>query len=143
MRHTTDSEMTATYNGVNILLPIRKLFQFSGIPLNKPSTTFTDNAAVHAVIDTKRVTTRCRHLDIHLAFLHQEKDRSYQLELCRTLAMLADMGTKPHMPQYIKLFKYWATGERFLPPPTSDHYKYLQMEHYECNFATILKSLNT
>ena len=59
MRHTTDSEMTATYNGINILIPIRKLFEFSGVPLNQPSTTFTDNAAVHAVIDSERITTRC------------------------------------------------------------------------------------
>ena len=139
MRHTTNSEMTATYNGVNTLIPIRKIFQFSGIPLAQPSQAFTDNAAVHAVIDLDCMTPRCRHLDIHIAFLQQEKSKSYQLQLCRTLVMLADMGTKPHSPQYVKLFKYWATGETFIPPPDSEHYKLLQMEFYECNFAKILK----
>ena len=142
MRHTTDSEMTATYSGVNILIPIRKLFQFSGIPLNEPSKAFTDNAAVHAVVDSERMTTRCRHLDISIAFLHQEKDRSYDLELCRTLVMLADMGTKPHIPQYTKLFKYWATGARYLPSADSEHYKLLQLEYYERNFVDILKALD-
>ena len=142
MRHTTDSEMTATYSGVNILNPIRSLFQFSGIPLSEPSTAFTDNAAVHAVIDSERITTRCRHLDIPIAFLHQEKDKSYQLQLCRTLVMLADMGTKPQIPQYVKLFKYWATGEVNLPKKGTEHYNLLQMQYYEKNFAEVLQTLS-
>lgn len=139
MRHTTDSEMNATYSGVNLILPVRKLFLFSGVPLSEPSKTFTDNSAVHAVIDSDRITSRCRHLDIHIAFLQQEKDKSYQLHLCRTMVMLADMGTKPHMPQYVKLFKYWATGEQYLPSPSSIHYKLLEMKYYERNFADILR----
>jgi hypothetical protein len=139
--HTTDSEMKATYDGVRHLQPIRQLFAFSGLPLGKPSKMFTDNAAVHAVIDSSRMTPRCRHLDIPIAYLHQEKDRSYQLELCRTLVMLADMGTKPHSPQYQKLFKYWASGQQYLPPPNSEHYNLLQMQFYEINYATILQML--
>ena len=134
-------EMTATYTGVNILIPIRKIFKFSGILLSGPSTAFTDNSAVHTVIDSERMTTRCRHLDISIAFLHQEKDRTYQLQLCRTMNMLADIGTKPLTPQYTKLFKYWATGEVYLPQQGSEHYQLLQMEFYETNFALILKSL--
>ena len=140
MTHTTDSEMTATYTGVNILIPIRKLFEFSGLPLSDPSTAYTDNSAVHAVVDSERTSTRCRHLDISIAFLHQEKGRTYQLQLCRTLVMLADMGTKPHIPQYTKMFKYWATGECYLPQQGTEHYELLQMENYECNFAKIGKN---
>ena len=88
------------------------------------------------------MTPRCRHFDLPIAYLHQEKDKSYQLDLCRTLVMLADMGTKPHTPQYIKLFKYWASGEQYLPKPDSEHGKLLQLEFYEVNFALILKQLN-
>ena len=139
MRHTTDSEMTATYSGVNTLIPIRKIFKFSGVPLHDPSTAFTDNAAVHAVIDSERMTTRCRHLDIQVAFLHQEKEKVYKLSLCRTMVMLADMGTKPHSPMNVKRFKYWATGEQYLPPSDSQHYELLQMKYYEMNFAEIIK----
>ena len=138
MRHTTDSEMNATYSGVNLIIPIRKLFLFSGVPLSNPSKAFTDNSAVHAVVDSDRMTSRCRHLDIHVAFLQQEKNKSYQLYLCRTMMMLADMGTKPHMPQYVKLFKYWATGQQFLPPQGSMHYNLLEMQYYEQNFAHII-----
>ena len=142
MHHTTDAEMKGSYDGVRHLQPIRALFAFSGIPLDKPSQLYTDNAAVHAIIDSKRMTPRCRHFDLPIAYLHQEKDKSYQLDLCRTLVMLADMGTKPHTPQYIKLFKYWASREQYLPKPDSEHGKLLQLEFYEVNFALILKQLN-
>ena len=76
--------------------------------------------------------------DLPIAYHHQEKDKSFQLDLCCTLIMLADMGAKPHTLQYIKLFKYWASGEQYLPPPNSDHYDMLQMQFYEKNFAEIL-----
>ena len=143
MQHTTDAEMKASYDGVKHLQPVRKLFAFSGSPLPDPSQMFTDNAAVHAIIDSQRMTPRCRHFDLPIAYLHQEKDRSYHLDLCRTLVMLADMGTKPHTPQYIKLFKYWASGEQYLPTKGSLHYRLLQMQFYEKNYADILKLLET
>ena len=119
--HMTDSETKATYNGICHLQPICALFAFSGIPLEKPSQVYTDNAAVHAIVDSKCMTLRCRHFDLPIAYLHQEKDKSFQLDLCRTLVMLADMGMKPHTPQYIKLFKYWASGAQHLPKPDSIH----------------------
>lgn len=55
------------------------------------------------------------------------------------MVMLVDMGTKPHIPQYVKLFKYWVTGEQFLPPWGSLHYELLEMKYYECNFSQLLK----
>ena len=142
MQHTTDAETKATYDGVKHLQPIRQLFAFNGSPLPEPSQTFTDNAAVHAIIDPQRMTPRCRHFDLPIAYLHQEKDKSFHLDLCRTLVMLADMGTKPHTPQYIKLFKYWASGEQYLPSANTLHSQLLQMQYYEKNYADVLKLLN-
>ena len=40
--------------------------------------------------------------------------------------MLADIGTKPNTPALLKRFKYWGSGERFLPSPSHVHYKLLQ-----------------
>ena len=89
------------------------------------------------------MTHRCRHFDIPIAYLHQEKDKSYELDLCRTLVMLADMGTKAHTPQYIKLFKYWASGAQYLLDIDSEHGRLLQLEYYEMNFTSILKLLSS
>ena len=110
MTHTIDAELKANFEGARNLIPIRKLFEYMGCPFNDPSPLYCDNRAVHSIIESERMTPRCRHLDIPITFLHQEKDQSYQLDLCRTLVIHADMGTKPHSPQLQKLFKYWASG---------------------------------
>ena len=142
MLHTTDSELKGGSSGVRQLLPIRQLFSFNGYKLPSPSQAYTDNSAVHAIIDSNRMTPRCRHIDIPIAFLHQEHQQSYKLDLIRTMIMLADMGTKANTPRYHKQFKYWSTGVKYLPPTTHQHWSLLQMEYYEMNYGKIVQSLN-
>ena len=142
MHHTTDSELKGGSSGVRQLLPIRQLFTFNGYPLPTASNAFTDNAAVHASVESSRMTPRCKHIDIPIAFLQQEHNQSYKLDLIRTMVMLADMGTKANTPRYHKEFKYWASGSRYLPKPDSVHGELLNMQYYEMNFGLILASLN-
>ena len=141
MQHTTDSEMKGSFAGVRQLLPVRQLFAFNGYPLAEPSPLFVDNAAVAAIIDSKRMTPRCRHIDIPIALLQQEKDKAFKIKLIRTMIMLADMGTKANTPKYHRMFKLWATGAQFLPPPDHPHYKLLEMQYYEQNYGTVLKMI--
>ena len=138
MLHTTDSELKGGSSGVRQLLPIRQLFSFNGYPFPGPSKSFTDNAAVHAIIESQRMTPRCKHIDVPISFLHQEHNQSYHIVLIRTMVMLADMGTKANTPKYHKDFKYWASGARFLPPKDSEHWKLLHMHLYEMNYGTII-----
>ena len=138
MLHTTDSELKGGSAGVRQLLPIRRLFSFNGFPLPGPSTAFTDNAAVHAIIESNRMTPRCKHIDIPISFLHQEHNQSFKVNLIRTMVMLADMGTKANTPKYHKEFKYWASGSRYLPPDKSKHWDLLHMDLYELNYGSIL-----
>ena len=91
MLHTTDSELKGGSSGVRQLLPIRQLFSFNGYKLKSPSQSYTDSAAVRAIIESNRMTPRCRHIDIPIAFLHQEHKQSYKIDLIRTMIMLADM----------------------------------------------------
>ena len=55
--------------------------------------------------------------------------------------MLADFGTKPNTPMVHKRFKYWGSGERFLPPPTHKHFTYLQLDMYEVPFHQIVQRI--
>ena len=142
MLHTTDAEMKGGSAGVQQLQPVRRLFEFSGFPLGQPSQAYTDNSAVHAIVESGKMTPRCRHIDIPIALMHQEYNRSFKLELIRTMIMLADMGTKINTPKYHTFFKKWASGEQYLPPCDHVHYKLLMMEFYETNYATIAKALN-
>ena len=118
------------------------MFTFNGYPLPTASNAFTDNAAVHAIVESSRMTPRCKHIDIPIAFLQQEHNQSYKLDLIRTMVMLADMGTKANTPRYHKEFKYWASGSRYLPKPDSVHGELLNMQYYEMNFGLILASIN-
>jgi hypothetical protein len=143
MVHTTASEMKASYDGVRHLEPIRSLFACNGYPLPTPSPLFCDNAAVNAVVDSERMTPRCRHLDIPIAYLHETKGRLYKMQQVKTLLMLADMGTKPNSPRTLQLYKYWATGEQFLPAQGHPHYDMLQMNLYEKNFADVQRIIKS
>jgi hypothetical protein len=55
------------------------------------------------------------------------------------MIMLGDMGTKANTPKYHRMFKLWASGAQFLPPPGHLHYTLLEMQHYEQNYGTVLK----
>ena len=85
------------------------------------------------------MTPCCRHFDVPIAFLHAHKSTIYTPHLVTTDKMMADIGTKPNTPTVFKRFKYWITGERFLPKKGHEHYELLQMMFYEKEYHVILK----
>ena len=141
MTHTTDAELHGSFQGVRRLLPIRRLIEFMGFPAPLPTPLYIDNSAVDAVLDANRLTPRCRHLDIPIAFLHQEKGKSYEQFLIRTQQMLADFGTKPLVTLLHKRFKYWVTGAANLLPKGTLHYELLEMQFYEMDFVSVIAIL--
>jgi hypothetical protein len=142
MQHTTDSEITAHYLGVRFLKPaIQCQFELMGLPIHLPSNNYTDNSSVAAITAAGHMTRRCRHIDIPIAYLHQERDIVYTSKLTRTSLMVADMGTKANVPAVLKRFKYWACGHYFLPKEGTDHFAQLDLEFYEMKFTDILLKL--
>ena len=89
------------------------------------------------------MTPRCRHYDIPIAFLHAHKGHVFNSTLITTDKMLADMGTKSNTPAVLKRFKYWSSGEGFLPKESHIHYSLLQMQFYEIPYHDILKILKS
>ena len=69
-----------------------------GCNLWDPSLLLSDNKAVIDIIDNERMTSRYRHIDIPIAFLHSHKHSVYREKLIPTDQMLADIGTKPNVP---------------------------------------------
>ena len=139
MTHTTDAELKANFEGSRYLIPIQKIFAHMGIIFELPSDLYCDNRAVFSIIKSERMTPRCRHFDLPIAFLHANKNKVFSPKLVKTDMMWADMGTKPNTPTTLKRFKYWSTGERFLPNKDHEHYFLLQMEFYEKSFDHILR----
>jgi hypothetical protein len=131
MTHTTDAETKAQFVAVRRLQPIRRLLESMGYPCPAPTNVYTDNSAVTAIVEANRMTPRCRHIDIPIAYLHQEHRKSFLNILIRTNQMIADLGTKPLAAILHRRFKYWITGEAFLPPKGTLHYELLEMDLYE------------
>ena len=123
------------------MLPVWQLLEFLGFPAPLPTPLYLDNSAVDSIIDANRLTPRCRHLDIPIAFLHQEKGKSFKQFLIRTHQMIADFGTRPLATILHRRFKYWVTGASFLPSPESEHYHQIQMQYYEKSFIEIINDL--
>jgi hypothetical protein len=141
MTHTTDSETKAQFAAVRRLQPIRRLLESMGYPCPTPTNVYTDNAAVSAIVDANRMTPRCQHIDIPIAYLHQEHKKSFHNILLRTNQMIADLGTKPLVTILHRRFKYWLMGQSFLPQRGTLHYTLLQMDLYEqyfLDFETII-----
>ena len=86
--HTTASEINASYKGIRYLEPVRTIFAFSGHQLAKPSDLYTDNSVVQAVVESDCMTTRCRHLDIPIAFLHESKANIFEPKQNKVLGRL-------------------------------------------------------
>jgi hypothetical protein len=141
MQHTTDSEITAHYLAVRFLKPIRRQFEVMGLPIMDPSDNFTDNSSVDAITAAGRMTRRCRHIDVPIAYLHQERDITFITKLIRTCLMLADFGTKANVPVVLKRFKYWACGHYFLPKEGTDHFDQLDLQFYEMTYIAIIAIL--
>jgi hypothetical protein len=87
--------MKGTYSGVRRLIPLRRLLESMGFPCQQPTPVYVDNAAVSAIIDAKRMTPRCRHLDIPICYLHEQSGVSYQHQLISTVQMLQTWAQNP------------------------------------------------
>ena len=142
MIHTTDSEAQASFDGVRRLLPIRALCEFLGFPLANPTQHFVDNSAVNQIITSERMTPRCRHFDLPIAFLHEHHGVTFTSKLVKTTLQLADIGTKPLVKFLHNRLKLWGSGARFIPEKEHEHYKLLEMKYYEMKFQDILKEMN-
>ncbi len=143
MLHTTDSEAQASFDGVRRLLPIRALCEFMGLPLSDPTDHFVDNSAVNQIITSERMTPRCRHFDLPIAFLHEQHRISFLSKLVRSPVQLADIGTKPVVKFLHHRLKMWGSGAAYIPPPGHEHYILLQMHLYEKKYHEILQILSS
>jgi hypothetical protein len=65
-----------------------------GYPCLHPNPAYTGNSAVSAIIDAKQMTPPFHHINITIAYLHQEKDNSFSNHLIQSVQMVANLGTK-------------------------------------------------
>ena len=123
---STDAETRAIFKGVRRVITLRGFMTSLGFPVNTPTSIFEDNKGTHDLIEAKRMTPRLKHIDIPICYLHEKfKSGEFVVYEYSTHLTLADGLNKTLSGQTLKHHSNIYTGRRFLPPPTSTHYKLL------------------
>ena len=123
---TTDAETRAAFRGIKRLIVIRNFIAHLGFPINYPTPVYEDNKGTHDVIQAGRNTPGIKHIDVPLCYLHEKhKSGEFEVKQCSTHLMLADGLNKALTSNSITTHSNIYTGRRFLPPPSSEHYKEL------------------
>ena len=92
----------------------------------QPTPIFEDNKGTHDMFKSGRVTTKLKHLDIPLEFMHEIHSRgSLQCKPCSTHVQWGDPFTKQTSGPVHLQYRTWYTGKRFHPPVGTAHYKAL------------------
>ena len=117
---TTDAETRAAFKGIRRLISIRNFIAHIGFPINYPAPVFEDNKGTYDVIHATK------HIDVPLCYLHEKhKSGEFEIKECSTHLMLADGLNKALTSNSIATHSNIYTGRRFLPRPSTDHYKEL------------------
>ena len=110
---------------------IRRWMTSMGRPLPTPTPIFEDNQATIAQVLKDRLTPNIKHLDIPVTYLHELYIRGvFCCPYTDSSMNWADLNSKPHGGTQLLNKTLWMIGERFYPPPNSEHFKLLQLEEY-------------
>ena len=74
---------------------------------------------------------RTIHVDIPVTYLHELYVRGiFSCHYIESSSNCADLNSKPHGGAQLITKILWLVGERFYPPPTSEHFQLLELEKY-------------
>ena len=122
---TTDAEVRAAFKGFKRLITIRHYFAHLGFLISSPTLVYEDNKDTYDLIESGRQTSRIKHVDVTLCYLHRKyKNGDFFIHQCSAHLMLADGLNKALSGSTLRHHSNIYAGCRFLPPPSSQH-------HYE------------
>ena len=120
---TTDAEIRSLFQGLKKILVFRNFLSHLGFPESIPTSIFEDNQGTFDIVQAGRLTSRIKHLDIPLKYLHdQHTHGSFQVHQCSTHLMLADYLNKALAGPVIKRLSAINVGKRFYPKPNTFHH---------------------
>ena len=123
---TTDAETRATFRGIKRLVSIRNFLAHLGFPNNYSTPVFEYNKGTYDVIHAGKNTPGTKHIDVPLCYLHEKhKSGEFEVKECSTHLMLADGLNKALTSNTIATRSNIYAVRRFLPQPSTDHYKKL------------------
>ena len=105
-----------------------------GLPQPEPTMTYEDNAATIAQVIKDRLTPQVKHMGALIGWLNEQFSRERMRPVtCSTDKMEADMNTKPHGGFRLQTKFLALISHQFYPPPTSEHYRLLDLARYNIN----------
>ena len=129
--HSNHAEMLSLLAAVKKTIEIRRLLLQLGHAQLQPTIINEDNQPLITEVTHGRITPNVRHLDVPLAYLHEQYLRKiFDLHYIITSLQQADINTKPHGGGSLKNVILDLIGFSFYPPASSDHYKLLQLDKY-------------
>ena len=129
--HSNHAEMLSLLAAVKKTIEIRRILLQLGHGQTEPTIINEDNQPLITEVTHGRITPNVRHLDVPLAFLHEQYLRKiYDLYYIPTNLHSADVNTKPHGGGSLKKIILDLIGYSSFPPASSEHYKLLQLDKY-------------
>jgi len=93
---TTAAELTEQYLSSNHVMGFRNMMSEMGFELSEPTVLYQDNQpAIEIANNARQMSDSTKHMDIRVFKIRERiEDQEVHLEYCRTVEMLADIGTK-------------------------------------------------
>ena len=124
--HSTDAEARACFEGVKRTIKFRKFLEHLGQVQSSPTPTYIDNEPVINLIKANRITSRLRHIDIPLCFMHNEcRKETFGPHYCKSQALLSDFLTKSLTGNLLLRQSSWNMGHCHIQFLTNEHLKLL------------------
>ena len=128
---TNDAEVRSLFYATKRTLLYRSILRSIGRPQQHPTVTHEDNAATIAQVIKDRLTPRVKHIDILISWLNEQYSRKHiEPVFCTSDNQAGDMNTKPHGGYKLQEKYLPMVGHQHYPPPTSTHYKQLQLHQF-------------
>ncbi len=137
---STDAETKAIFHVSKRACALRNFITSAQLDkkLNIPPHIYVDNAATIGLIQTNKLTSRSRHLDIPIAFAHDRLTLGYYtIEHISRKLNAADSSTKPCTGPTHQRHWEFLRGYRFYPPVSTQHGTYL---HTPANALRVLST---
>ena len=123
--------MNALFTAVKKNNELRRILLQLGYAQTEPTIIAEDNQPLITEITQSRLTPQVRHLDVPIAWLHEQWLRKvFEVIYTNTKLQKADINTKPHGGATLKDIILDLIGFKYFPPSNSQHYILLQLDKY-------------
>ena len=104
------------------------ILKFMGLDMTEPTIIYEDNQPCIDIIRVGHISQRVKHITIPVEMIGEEINRGHNLPVkIPGILNPPDNGTKPNPSSTFHRLVRFCRGQRYYPPPGSEHYNLLQL----------------